>query len=127
MWFDISKFMTTTSLHDYNGNYLKDLEQFEANVKEFYICGKNTFLTSSSVGDAETMYTHILRFYLPKIARTTYERHTLGLGIFTMQGFERRNKESKNCFRRFTNGKNNVVLQNIKRVWEIYDYEQNNV
>ena len=49
-----------------------------------------------------TFYFHYLRYYLSKIASLTFKRHKLGISIFTMQRFERRNKESKNTIYRFT-------------------------
>ena len=76
------------------------------------------------MGDDETFYMHVLRFYLPKIARVTFDKHGLGLGIFTMQGFERRNKESKNTLKRFTNCKGNVLAANLRRLWDVYYYEK---
>ena len=97
---------------------------FLCDVKAFYSCGSNTFLTKDDTGDLENFYCHVLRFYMPQHARTTWERHKLGLGIFTMQGFERRNKESKNCFRRFTNKKGNFLVSTLRRLWDSFIYEK---
>ena len=74
-------------------------------------------------GDDETFYMHVLRFYLPQIAKKTLTDHELGLGIWTMQGFERRNKESKHTLKRFSNNKGNVLIPNIRRLWDIYYHE----
>ena len=41
------------------------------------------------------------------IVEETLQKHQMGLEIFTMQGFERRNKESKNTLQRFCNMKGN--------------------
>ena len=100
---------------------------FINNVKAFYKAGSKTFLTKKNVGDNETFYLHALRFYLPKIAEETFRDHNLGLGVFTMQGFERRNKESKNALKRFTNNRGNIVVSNLKRLYDVYDFEQNKV
>lgn len=62
---------------------------------------------------------------MPKIALQTLNEHKMGLGVFTMQGYERRNKESKNTLKRFGNSKGNIVVPNLKRLWDIYFYEQN--
>ena len=97
---------------------------FLCDVKAFYSCGSNTFLTKDDTGDLENFYCHVLRFYMPQHARTTWERHKLGLGIFTMQGFERRNKESKNCFRRFTNKKSNFLVSTLRRLWDSFTFEK---
>ena len=39
-----------------------------------------------------------------------------------MQGFERRNKESKNIMRRFNNKKHNICSQILKRLWDSFFY-----
>eukprot|EP00957_Ditylum_brightwellii_P015137 1140869-Ditylum_brightwellii.AAC.1 len=44
--------------------------------------------TSNAKGDDESFYFHVMRFYIPQLAGATFERHSLGVGIFTMQGFE---------------------------------------
>ena len=59
------------------------------------------------------------------MAKEAFEKHGVGIGIFTMQGFERRNKESKNCMKRFSNGKGNVLVNNIKRVFDIFWNDMN--
>ena len=59
---------------------------------------------------------------MPRIAWKTYKTHGLGLGVFTMQGFERRNKESQNTLRRFSNSKGNIVVGNMKRLWDIFSH-----
>ena len=107
--------------------YEQQIATFEQNTKLFYECGGKTFLTKSMLGDHETFYCHVLRCYLPKHAKQTWEDHKLGLGIFNMQGFERRNKESKNTLRRFTNKKGNMALQNLKRLWFVYYHNKTSV
>ena len=64
---------------------------------------------------------------MPDIVLKTFERHGLGVGIFTMQGFERRNKESKNCLKRFTNNKDNVLIQNMNRLYNVFEHQVNAV
>ena len=59
------------------------------------------------------------------IAKITFERHRLGVGIFTMQGYERRNKESKKTFKRFNNHKGNILVENINRLQDVYFKELN--
>ena len=78
------------------------------------------FLTDKEEGDRETIYMHVCRYYIPKIARLTFEMYGLGVGIFNMQGFERRNKESKNSLKRFCNYKGNIVTPNMKCLWDIF-------
>ena len=74
------------------------------------------------MGDLETSYMHILRYYMPHIAQETYCKHGIGIGLFTMQGFEHRNKESKNTLHRFSNHCGNVVVPNMKRLWDIFSH-----
>ena len=71
----------------------------EDKLKVFYSAGGKSFFTKGiAEGDDETFYMHCLRCCIPKIAKITYQRHHLGVGIFNMQGFERRNKEPKKTF-----------------------------
>ena len=70
---------------------------------------------------------HTLRFYLPQISDKKLEKHILDLDIFTMQGFERRNKESKNTLRRFSNGIGNIVIGNLKRLWDTFFTGKTNI
>ena len=126
LWSEITPFLVITTFDDVNV-YKNKLEEWENKLDEFYKAGKSTFLTKNPAnpGDDETFYLHVLRFYLPKIAKITLENHSLGLGIWTMQGFERRNKESKHTLRRFSNKKENVLVPNLRRLWDIFMYEQN--
>jgi len=41
-----------------------------------------------------------------------------------MQGFERRNKESKNVYNRFTNKKGNILMNNLKTISDIFIHEK---
>ena len=81
-----------------------------------YKLGADSFLTKGNTkGNDKSFYFHVLRFYIPQIAKATFERHGLGIDIYTMQGFERQNKESKNtlyCFGTI-NRNNNILQSNI--------------
>ena len=55
--------------------------------------------TSTSENLGETFYLHTLKHYIPKIMRSTYEKHRLGPAIFTMEGFEYKNYTSKQVMR----------------------------
>ena len=96
LWEKISEFMNITDVND-SEKYLRQMRQNEENVKTYYQRG-GFFLTDKSSGDDETFYMHVMRYYVPHIAKLTFERHKCGVGVFTMQGFERRNKESKQMF-----------------------------
>ena len=96
------------------------------NLKQFYVVGGDSFRTKdiSNKGDDETFYCHALRFYFPKRMKKLYDEYKVGLGICTMQGFERRNKESKNTMKRFSNGKGNMLKNNMKRLWTVFKFNQ---
>lgn len=128
MWQEIFHFLSITHLDNISDEqYQQKLHDFKSNVVDFYTFGSKTFLTSSEdkIGEDETFYLHTLRYYMPKIAEDTYNKHKLGVGIFNMQGFERRNKESKNCMKRFCNNKGNIVVNNLKRVHDIFEHKIN--
>ena len=123
IWAKIVPFLHIQHISDHEEYEQTTIGEFENNVKEFYIVGSKTFLTRTSVGDDETMYMHVLRFYMNRIAVTTFNRHKLGLGIYSMQGYERRNKESKNAIRRFNNHCGNLVASNLRRLWDVFFHE----
>ena len=124
-----SEITTFLNIVTYNSeaHYNMTISKFENDVKKFYTVGRSTYLFDKEDGDAETFYCHTVRFYMLRIAKITWEKHRLGLGIYTMQGFERRNKESKNTFRRFTNKKGNTLTQNLKRLWDLFYHENVNI
>ena len=104
--------------------YIIQMLKFEGNLQEFYAAGSRTFLTKAgNVGIEETFYLHTLRYYMPVVACTTFVRHRTGVAIFTMQGFERRNKESKYFMKRFSNNSGNTCLNNMKRLWDRFFYD----
>ena len=80
-------------------DYNKDLSFFKKDLEVFYEVGKGMYFRKEA---DESFYMHCLRFYMPKIAKITLDRHKLGLDIFMMQGFERRYKQSKNTIKRFS-------------------------
>ena len=116
---EIFEFISMTYIEGNDLEYKNKIEKFECNVCELYMHAKNTILQ-----DDEPFYFHCLRFYLPSLAKQTYEEHHLGLGIFNMQGFERRNKESKKCLSNYcTNNKKNqkaILGNNMKRLLRSY-------
>ena len=96
------------------------------NLSRFYKVGAKSFLTGgSTAGNEETFHMHALQFYIPELVKITFDRHGLGIGIFNMQGFERRNKESKNTLKRFSNNKGNIILPNLRRLWDVFYHEKN--
>ena len=96
--------------------YVNDMDKFNDWVEKFYSYGNNTFMKLVKNGDSETFYLHTLRFYMPDIIRDTWELHGVGVGIFSMQGFERRNQESKRIMQNHTNNRGNIIVQNLIRL-----------
>ena len=128
LWVKIFQFMGITHLQSMTeSEYRIKLNNFKHNVEDFYDVGSRSFLSlSGNIGSEETFYMHTLRYYMPRVAEDCLEKHNVGVGVFTMQGFERRNKESKNCMKRFSNHKGNIVVNNLKRVWDIFENNTNN-
>ena len=104
--------------------YKKQIKKYENHTKAFYKAGASTFLSKRSVGSEETCYMHVMRHYVPKISKITLERHDLGIGVFNMQGFERRNKASKNIYKRFSNNKTNVIPTVLGRLHDVFEHEK---
>ena len=73
-----------------------------------------SFLSITTTGDSETFYVHSLTKYMPVFLRRTCDDHKLGVGVFTMEGFESKNYSSKHAIREHSNRKGNVCLQSLK-------------
>ena len=122
LWVDLCKFIHITTIDD-DDDYKNEMDSFESKLKLFFTAGGKSYLTKGAVsGDDETFYMHCLRCYIPKIARTTFKDHHLGVGVFTMQGYERRHKETKQVFARHFNGKGNVQIQTLNRLFDEYSF-----
>ena len=123
LWPKITKFMLIEKVEDVR-EYNEKLSGWIDLLKKFYVVGGRTFITKNPnhPGDDETFYLYCLRYYMPQIAKKTVDDFGLGLGIYTMQDFERRNKESKYTFRRFNNYKGNVLLPNMRRLWDKFEH-----
>ena len=78
-------------------------------------------MTKVDKGDKGTFYMHDIRHYTPIHAQDTWKKYKLGVSIFTMEGFERRNMESKQVVRNHTNKKDNIILQSAKKLYEKYN------
>ena len=109
LWYVIEKHLKRAKVNKKEAvGFSLEIEKFKKNIDSFYECGIDTFLTSVEMGDDETYYLHALKYYILYHARKTWDNHKCGIGVFTMQGFERRNKESKNILRQFSNMKNQM-------------------
>ena len=92
------------------------IELYKSCASNFCEKGLRSFMTNSQRGDKESFYSHTLSCYLPQMLKETYERHNLGLGIFSMEGFEYKNYTSKQVLNNRTNGKlrTNIVMQSLR-------------
>ena len=65
-------------------------------------------------GAGITTYLDILRYNLAYFVRQICNDHGLGIGVFSMQEVERRNKESKHIFTHHTNNTGNLSIITLK-------------
>ena len=109
---------------EYSSAYLNDLNHFKNNVRLLFKYGKDTFLADVNV----TFYFHCIRLYFPQLADLTFKRHKLGIRTFNVQGFERRNKESKNSINRFATlyrKSDKSMVNNVRRLLNVFLHEMN--
>ena len=125
LWTSIESFLKRMVIKEGDEKkYEKELETFVENVKKFYRFGGKSFLNNENhIGWFETTYMHALRFYMPQFTKHTWKEHKLPLGIYTMQGFERRNKLSKNVFHKHSNAKHNLCMQTLRMLLACFLYE----
>ena len=106
---------------------LKMLWEFEHLCNQLYSVRMETYLTDRVLGDHETFYTHALRWHFPEIAKRTYSKYGLGVGIFTMERFEAINYMTKQLIRDHTNRKGNICAQTMIRIVMVYMSHNHNV
>ena len=94
----------------------KMIEEFQRLTSHLYDCGMKTFLTDRVPGDHETFYAHAVRWYFPKLLKRTYNKYGLGLGVFSMEGFEAINYMTKRFIRDHTNRRGNICFQTMVRI-----------
>ena len=128
LWRDIFGFLAVTTVTDDEG-YTKLMDETEKKIQDLYEIVGSSLLTrvESNIGAQETFYWHALRFYMPTMIRDTYAKHSLGIGIFTMQGFERRNKETKMIYQRYNNHNGDTLSANLKKCWAIFEHDYNDM
>ena len=96
------------------------MKQYEKWVTKLYEYGGDTFLKKHVEGDIETFYLHVVRFYMNDTIKDTWDKYSCGVEIFSMKGFERRNKESKQAISRHSNVKGNILFRNIVHLCSKY-------
>ena len=95
-------------------SHMEEIQDYEMKMNTFYYHGSFCIFTNTVKGDGETFYCHIAKHWIPNMARWTLDNLGCGVGIWTMQGFEHRNKQSKFVYAHKTNGKGNCCLQVLK-------------
>lgn len=78
IWYQINPFLNKMKIHDAD-TYEREMLEFTDLLKQFYKFGSKTFLAQNTTGEQDTFYLHCLRFYLPGIAKNTWENTSLGL------------------------------------------------
>lgn len=94
----------------------KMILEFEYLADKLYRKGLETFLTDRVPGDHETFYAHAMRWYYPSILKKTYSKYGLGLGIYSMEGFEAINFMTKRTIRDHSNRRGNICAQTMVRM-----------
>ena len=107
-----------------NNWYEEQLKEFKCNLACFQKAASETMHTTTTTGDNETFYAHVLFCYYPILADRLWKEHKLGLGIFNLQGMERRNKESKTAAKKYYNNKHNVCTQTINRMYDRFWFSE---
>ena len=106
---------------------LQMISEFESLSEQLYKAGMKTYLSDRVEGDHETFYAHALRFYFPDILKKTYNKYGLGLGVYTMEGFESINYMTKRLIRNNSNRRGNICKQTMVRIVHKYMNHTHNV
>ena len=117
----INKNDTKTEQNICEDNYKKLLVSIKETIRHFYVYAAKSFMKKVDPGDTETLYIHTLWHYILKHAQDTWTKKKLGVGIFTMEGFERRNKESMEAVRKHTNKKDDMTIPSCTKLYEQYN------
>ena len=97
---------------------------YKSAMKQFYDASMESFLTGASEGDGETFYVHTITFYMPGIIDNTYMKHKLGSGIWSMEGFEYKNAQSKRAVYTHSNRRGNLPAQSLVHLYLIFTMGQ---
>ena len=115
----LNKFWKTIGIESRNV-YLQQIEQYKIDIDLFYDYGSKSMLTNAALGDGETFYFHVAKHHVPRIAHDTLDKFNCGVGLWTMQGFEHRNKQSKFVYSHKTNRKGNCCMQALKGLHRLF-------
>ena len=122
-WQQLTQIMSKV-IYKNKEEYDECLIEFYYNIIIFKQAATKTIYKSMSGDDLDTtcenFYCHVLTDYMAVFMQETYSTYKLGTGIFSMQGFERRNKESKNCAKRFCNNRYNICISTMVRLFDLF-------
>ena len=103
------------------------IHEFERLSNELYRAGMNTYLSDLVMGDHETFYAHAMKNYFVAILKITYRKYGLGLGVFTMEGFEAINYSTKQILRNRSNHRGNICAQSMVHMVNKYSNHYHDV
>ena len=121
-WREISSIISITRINN-RQEYKKTIDRFKVLLNDFKESSQETILnptTANEEDQKETFYFHVLQNYMLPIMIQTFETFNMGLGIYSMQGIERRNKESKNIAKRFSNNRYNLCFSTMQRLFDLF-------
>ena len=88
------------------------MTKFEINCKTCSVKAKQC-VTKDPV--KEGPFQRVFLSHMPAEVRHSWTNHNCGFGVMTMQGFERRNRESKPCAKKFSNKKGNLTCGTLQK------------
>ena len=124
-WREISRILSITYISPEKEEWYKtQMAYYKLLVAQFKSAAKHTIFSPRSASETEetneNYYSHVVINYTIPIMEQTFNQFRCGMGIFSMQGIERRNKESKNCAVRFTNNRFNLCTSTMKRLFDLF-------
>ena len=117
--FSIASLFLDDNTHDLSKvSSLKDIasqmiKEFKQKVELFYYYGYTIFCTGIVQGDKETFYMHAMRYYFPPVIEGMHDKHLVGPGVQTMEGFEYTSFQTKRALQNHSNSRLNVCKQNL--------------
>ena len=74
---------------------MQQIEQHKINIDLFCNYGSKSTLTNTVQGDGKIFYFYVAKHYIPRTVNDTLDKFNCSVSLWTTQGFEYRNKQSK--------------------------------
>ena len=103
----IYSFIRISAIKD-KDKYERDIVIFKSNLMLYQEAASKRILVNYTVRDNESLHSYIMFYYYLKLIGWLWKSYKVGIKIFSLQRFKRRNKELKNAARHFYNGKHNI-------------------